>query len=111
MTTSTNGMTGTSKTALATARTRFLSCFCWFLGILVSWSHPMRPPDQSGRGASERRITEPAAGFGAALNRNDWFGLSVAGLGDLTGDGVADLAVGARGDDDGAPTRVRFGSS
>jgi hypothetical protein len=35
----------------------------------------------------------------------DFFGSSVTSLGDLDGDGVPDLAVGARGDDTGGPNR------
>ena len=38
-----------------------------------------------------------------ALADTDRFGSSVANVGDLDGDGVADLAVGARGDDTGGP--------
>ena len=39
------------------------------------------------------------------LTDNDFFGSSVASLGDLDGDGVTDLAVGAYGDDTGGFTR------
>lgn len=40
---------------------------------------------------------------GPSLSAEDSFGVSVAGLGDLDGDGVTDLAVGAEGDDTGGP--------
>jgi len=40
---------------------------------------------------------------GLILDNGDSFGSSVACLGDVNGDGVVDLAVGALGDDDGAP--------
>jgi hypothetical protein len=33
----------------------------------------------------------------------DWFGSALAPLGDFDGDGVLDLVIGARNDDDGAP--------
>ncbi|RKY16885.1 MAG: hypothetical protein DRQ55_17045 [Planctomycetota bacterium] len=40
-------------------------------------------------------------GFTGVLQDGDRFGTSLANLGDLDGDGVTDLAVGANGDDDG----------
>ena len=42
---------------------------------------------------------------GPALSNNDSFGFSVASIGDLDGDGVTDLAVGAYQDGDGGPNR------
>ena len=39
------------------------------------------------------------------LDDGDWFGHSVAFIGDLDGDGATDLAVGAIGDGDGGPIR------
>jgi cysteine-rich repeat protein len=39
------------------------------------------------------------------LDNFDYFGFSAASLGDLNGDGVSDLAVGAVGDDDGGENR------
>ena len=47
------------------------------------------------------RIGDGAGGLTGPLDNNDCFGVSVASLGDLDGDGVADLAVGASHDDDG----------
>ena len=43
--------------------------------------------------------------FTAALDDGDRFGISVAGLGDVDGDGLPDLAVGAHKDDDGGVDR------
>jgi hypothetical protein len=63
------------------------------------------PGAQAGWVLSEQKITEAIAGFGGAIDPADHFGLSVASLGDLDGDGVLDLAVGADGDDDGGGNR------
>ncbi|MCH8824963.1 MAG: FG-GAP repeat protein, partial [Planctomycetes bacterium] len=48
-----------------------------------------------------QKISDTQGGFTGILDNFDWFGVSVASLGDLDGDGVGDLAVGAYGDDDG----------
>ncbi len=50
---------------------------------------------------SHRKISSTDGGFQGILNDGDFFGDGVAALGDLDGDGVTDLAVGADGDDDG----------
>jgi hypothetical protein len=39
------------------------------------------------------------------LDNSDFFGISVTSMGDLDGDGVVDLAVGAYRDDDGGSDR------
>ena len=49
---------------------------------------------------SHQKISDTAGGFTGILDDRDWFGNSVASLDDLDGDGVGDLAVGARHDDD-----------
>ncbi len=46
-------------------------------------------------------ISELEGGFTGTLDDNDRFGHEVAGIGDLDGDGVLDIAVNAKGDDDG----------
>jgi len=51
---------------------------------------------------SHVRIAEGAGGFGGTLDYYDEFGVSVAAIGDLDDDGVVDLAIGARLDDDAA---------
>ena len=50
-------------------------------------------------------ISNQRGGFEGQLDDADQFGLSVARLGDLDGDGRLDLAVGAPGDDDGGEAR------
>lgn len=47
-----------------------------------------------------QKISQSEGGFGGELSDHDAFGSSVAPLGDLDGDGVADLAVGAIWDED-----------
>jgi hypothetical protein len=48
------------------------------------------------------KISATSGGFTGALDDDDGFGSALVGLGDIDGDGVADLAVGAIRDDDGA---------
>ena len=52
-----------------------------------------------------QRISGTEGGFSGSLDALDEFGIAVTGLGDLDGDGVNDLAVGADGDDDGGTNR------
>jgi hypothetical protein len=53
----------------------------------------------------EQKISDTQGGFGGTLDNGDQFGTSVADIGDLDGDGVTDLAVGASQDDDGGSDR------
>ena len=48
-----------------------------------------------------QKISDLHGGFTGILDDGDQFGTSVAGLGDLNGDGVVDLAVASNADDDG----------
>ena len=54
---------------------------------------------------SEQKISATEGGFTGALQDQDVFGVSAAALGDLDGDGVGDIAVGAEFDDDGGLDR------
>ena len=58
-----------------------------------------------GKVKSHQKISATQGGFTGVLDRFDVFGISVAGLADLDGDGVGDLAVGASLDDDGGTDR------
>ena len=53
-----------------------------------------------GTARESLEIREGKNGFSFDLDDFDYFGTSVVGLGDLDGDGVPDVGVGARGDDE-----------
>ncbi|MEM7350673.1 MAG: Ig-like domain-containing protein [Acidobacteriota bacterium] len=57
--------------------------------------------DATGGIESRQKISDTEGQFSGVLADADFFGTSLAALDDLDGDGVADLAVGAPGDDDG----------
>ncbi len=61
--------------------------------------------DPLGRVRREQKISQTSGGFASLLRNGDRFGRSVAALGDLDGDGVTELAVGADQDDDGGSNR------
>jgi hypothetical protein len=54
---------------------------------------------------SHEKISDTEGGFTGVLDDGDRFGVSVASLGDLDGDGAGDLAAGAFYDDDGGNNR------
>ena len=54
---------------------------------------------------SEQKISNTNGGFGGELDSIDLFGISIEELGDLDGDGIGDIAVGALRDDDGGTDR------
>jgi hypothetical protein len=58
--------------------------------------------NSDGTVKSHQKISDTEGGFTGMLDDFDFFGISVAALGDQDGDGVADLAAGAEGDDDGS---------
>jgi len=62
------------------------------------------PPD--GTVDSEQKISDTEGDFTGVLdNDEEFFGSSVAGIGDLDDDGIEDIAVGAQFDDDGGGNR------
>jgi hypothetical protein len=60
--------------------------------------------DSDGTVKSQQKIADNTGGLGDLAN-SDLFGSSVAGIGDLDGDGIEDLVVGANGDDTGGAER------
>lgn len=59
--------------------------------------------DSTGEVSNYQKISSTQGNLGYNLDFEDYFGRSVANLGDLNGDGINDIAVGAHRDDDGAP--------
>lgn len=64
--------------------------------------------DTSGTVKKYSKISSTLAGFNADIDNDDRFGLAITNPGDLDGDGIEDLAVGAFFDDDGGTNRGGF---
>lgn len=58
--------------------------------------------DAEGKVREEQKIADDTGGFGGTLNDDDRFGSAIADIGDVNGDGITDLAVGAPNTDDGS---------
>ena len=81
--------------------TTWLCGFLFPLLAMATVSHAQTP----GEVLFHQKISDTAGGFTGGLHNNDFFGVAAAALGDLDGDGVTDLAVGAVNDDDGGFNR------
>lgn len=57
--------------------------------------------NSNGTVGSFQKISQQSGGFQGVLVEESFFGSSIANMGDMNGDGVQDIAVGASGDDDG----------
>ncbi len=60
--------------------------------------------NEDGTVKAEQKISDTEGGFTGVLDDTDMFGASVAGLGDIDGDGFEDVVVGAPYDDTGVTT-------
>lgn len=65
----------------------------------------MEPACENGRVFGESKVSSTVGDFGGALDDGDIFGRAGATIGDLDGDGVDDIAIGAQNDDDGGTDR------
>jgi hypothetical protein len=61
--------------------------------------------DAAGLVTAHQKISDTSGGFTGTLANGDEFGMSATSIGDLDGDTVTDIAVGAPGDDDGGSNR------
>ncbi|HSH02491.1 MAG TPA: Ig-like domain-containing protein [Anaerolineae bacterium] len=75
----------------------------WF-GV-ATFTYGIQEISLGGTVASEAKISSTAGGFTGILDDFERFGAGFANIGDLDGDGVTDIAVGAYADDDGGVNR------
>jgi len=62
----------------------------------------------NGTVKSEQKISDLQGNFSYTLDNEDFFGTGVDNIGDMDGDGINDLIVGAYGDDDGGQNKGAF---
>ena len=74
-------------------------------GVVALGAFDRIAAQEMGSVLGEQEIAFATGGFGGTLDADDHFGHAVTGIGDLDGDGVLDLAVGAPDDDDGGNNR------
>ncbi|MCF7957212.1 MAG: hypothetical protein K9M57_02055, partial [Phycisphaerae bacterium] len=59
----------------------------------------------NGTVKSHQKISASQGGFSGILDERDEFGISIACMGDMDNDGIVDISVGAKADDDGGVDR------
>ncbi|HSH05600.1 MAG TPA: integrin alpha, partial [Anaerolineae bacterium] len=60
---------------------------------------------EGGGVLAEQKISDTEGGFGGGLSNSDYFGIDGQYIGDIDGDGIGDIAIGATSDDDGGTDR------
>ena len=61
--------------------------------------------NSNGTVKSHQKISDTEGGFPGVLDDQDFFGVSASSIGDMNGDGITDLTIGAIYDDDGGTDR------
>lgn len=90
----------TQKNHRNTVRLLTIAFLCLFMTQLVAQEGPQFPINNfDGRMAGYQLINSSQGGFGGSLGSSDRFGAAAAHMGDLNGDGLHEVYVGAPGDD------------